>query len=71
MHCGLNCSTMLGVTSWYDLDRLDLTGYATIDLPAQKRVSDILAQAQRSDISSRRITSVGHRLLHTTRAICT
>jgi membrane peptidoglycan carboxypeptidase len=35
---------MLGVPSWYDLDRLDLTGYATIDLPAQKRVSEILAQ---------------------------
>ena len=57
---------MLGVTSWYDLDRLDLTGYATIDLPAQKRVSDILAQLNDPHFVEAHHL-VGHRLLHTTR----
>jgi membrane peptidoglycan carboxypeptidase len=35
---------MLGVSNWYDLDRLDLAGYGTIELPSQQRVSQILAQ---------------------------
>jgi membrane peptidoglycan carboxypeptidase len=57
---------MLGVSSWYDLDRLDLTGYATIDLPAQKRVSQILAQLNNSDFVEAHHL-VGRHLLHTTR----
>ena len=57
---------MLGVPSLYDLDRLDLTGYATIDLPAQKRVSDILAQLNDPGFVEAHHL-VGRHLLHTTR----
>jgi len=57
---------MLGVPSWYDLDRLDLTGYASIDLPTQKRVSDILAQLNNPDFVEAHHL-VGRHLLHTTR----
>ena len=34
--------SLLHLPDLYALDRLDLTGYATIDTPAQKRVTDVL-----------------------------
>ncbi|HYZ23834.1 MAG TPA: transglycosylase domain-containing protein [Rhodopila sp.] len=56
----------LNVASLYDLDRLDLTGVSTIDLPAQSRVSDILAQLNDpAFVESNHL--VGEHLLHTTR----
>ncbi len=36
---------VLGVASYYDLDRLDLTAHATLDKSVQARVSDALARA--------------------------
>jgi membrane peptidoglycan carboxypeptidase len=57
---------VLGIPSWYDLDRLDLTGHSTIDLPAQQRVTEILAQLNDSNFVDTHHL-VGHHLLHTTR----
>jgi membrane peptidoglycan carboxypeptidase len=56
---------MLNVPSWYDLDRLDLTGYATIDQPTQKRVSNVLAQLNSPEFVEAH-NLVGRHLLHTT-----
>jgi membrane peptidoglycan carboxypeptidase len=56
----------LNVPSLYDLDRLDLTGVSTIDLPAEMRVSDILAQLNDADFVEAHHL-VGYHLLHTTR----
>jgi membrane peptidoglycan carboxypeptidase len=57
---------MLDVPIWYDLDRLDSTGYTTIDLPAQKRVSDVLVQLNDPDFVKAHHL-LGRHLLHTTR----
>ena len=56
----------LDVASFYDLDRLDLTGFSTIDLPAQTRVSDILAQLNDPDFVEAHHL-VGYHLLHNSR----
>ncbi|MDT7736993.1 MAG: hypothetical protein QOK09_362, partial [Mycobacterium sp.] len=56
----------LEVASFYDLDRLDLTGFSTIDLPTQTRVSDILARLNEPDFVEAHHL-VGYHLLHTTR----
>jgi membrane peptidoglycan carboxypeptidase len=58
--------SILNVASFYDLDRLDLIGSSTIDLPAQARVSDILAQLNNPDFAEAHHL-VGYHLLHTTR----
>lgn len=55
---------MLGVANWYDLDRLDLTVYSTIDLPTQQRVSDILAKLNDPDFVETHHL-IGEHLLHT------
>ena len=56
----------LDVTNFYDLDRLDLTGFSTIDLPSQVRVSDILAQLNDpAFVEAHHL--IGHHLLHTNR----
>jgi membrane peptidoglycan carboxypeptidase len=58
--------SVLNVPSFYDLDRLDLTGFSTIDLPADTRVGDILARLNDADfVEAHRL--VGYHLLHTTR----
>ncbi len=55
---------VLNVTSFYDLDRLDLTGFSTIDLPAQTQVSDILARLNEpAFVEAHHL--VGYHLLHT------
>ena len=36
--------SLLHLTDFYALDRLDLTGYATVDTPAQKRIIDVLTR---------------------------
>ena len=36
--------SLLHLPDLYALDRLDLTGYATVDTPAQKRVTDVLTR---------------------------
>ena len=36
--------SLLQLPDLYALDRLDLTGYATVDTPAQKRVTDVLTR---------------------------
>jgi len=54
--------SLLHLPDLYALDRLDLTGYATIDTPAQKRVTDVLARlADRAEVRSLGLT--GHNLL--------
>jgi membrane peptidoglycan carboxypeptidase len=56
----------LNVASFYDLDRLDLTGFSTIDLPTERRVSEILARLNDADfVEAHQL--VGYHLLHTTR----
>ena len=57
--------SVLNVASFYDMDRLDLTGSSTIDLPAQARVSDILAQLNNPDFAKAHHL-VGYHLLHAT-----
>ena len=56
----------MDVGSFYDLDRLDLTGLSTIDLPAQTQVSDILARLNEPDFVEAHHL-VGDHLLHTSR----
>ncbi|MFL5284518.1 MAG: transglycosylase domain-containing protein [Rhodopila sp.] len=56
----------LNVASFYDLDRIDLTAFSTIDLPAQTRVSDILAELN-SPAFVEAHHLVGEHLLHTAR----
>jgi membrane peptidoglycan carboxypeptidase len=58
--------TVLNVPSLYDLDRFDLTGFSTIDLPSETRVSDILARLNDADFVEAHHL-VGYHLLHTTR----
>ena len=54
--------SLLHLPDLYALDRLDLTGYATVDTPAQKRVTDVLARlGDRSYVRS--LGLVGHNLL--------
>ena len=57
---------VLGVSSLYDLDRLDLTGFSTIDAAAQKRVSDVLARLNDPDFVDANHLR-GEHLLHTDR----
>lgn len=56
----------LNVASFYDLDRLDLTGFSTIDLPAQTRVSEILGRLNDPDFVAAHHL-VGFHLLPATR----
>jgi membrane peptidoglycan carboxypeptidase len=54
--------SLLHLPDLYALDQLDLTGYATIDTPAQKRITDVLARlGDRADVRSLGLT--GHNLL--------
>jgi len=54
--------SLLHLPDLYALDQLDLTGYATIDTPAQKRVIDVLARlGDPAVVRSRGL--VGHNLL--------
>lgn len=57
---------MLSIPSWYDLDRLDLVAYSTIDQPTQVRVSDILAQLNSPEFVEAH-DLIGRHLLHTAR----
>lgn len=57
---------VLDVSSLYDLDRLDLAGFSTIDAAAQKRVSDVLARLNDTDFVDANHL-VGPHLLHTDR----
>jgi membrane peptidoglycan carboxypeptidase len=59
---------LLGVPSLYDLDRLDLTGFSTIDAAAQKRVSDVLARLNDPDFVDANHL-IGEHLLHTDRGL--
>jgi membrane peptidoglycan carboxypeptidase len=54
--------SLLHVPDFYALDRLDLTGYGTVDTPAQKRVSDVLARLG-DPAYVRSLGLVGHNLL--------
>lgn len=56
----------LDVASFYNLDRLDLTGFSTIDLPAETRVGEILSRLNEPDFVEAHHL-VGYHLLHTTR----
>jgi membrane peptidoglycan carboxypeptidase len=52
----------LHVRDLYALDRLDLTGYGTVDTPAQKRVTDLLTRLD-DPVYVRSLGLVGHNLL--------
>jgi len=54
--------SLLHLPDLYALDRLDLTGYATIDTPAQKRVTDVLTRLG-DPAYVRSLGLVGHDLL--------
>ena len=54
--------SVLHLSDLYALDRLDLTGYATIDTPTQKRVTDLLTRlGDHAQVES--LGLVGHNLL--------
>ena len=54
--------SVLHLPDLYALDRLDLTGYATIDTPTQKRVAEVLTRlGDRAQVKS--LGLVGHNLL--------
>ncbi|MDQ2802665.1 MAG: transglycosylase domain-containing protein [Pseudomonadota bacterium] len=57
---------VLDISSLYDLDRLDLTGFSTIDAAAQKRVTEVLARLNDQDFVEAHHL-VGFHLLHTDR----
>jgi membrane peptidoglycan carboxypeptidase len=54
--------SLLRLPDFYALDRLDLTAYGTIDTPAQKRVTDVLARLGDPGYD-RSLGLVGHQLL--------
>jgi len=54
--------SLLHLPDFYALDRLDLTGYGTVDTPTQKRVSDVLARLG-DPAYVRSLGLVGHNLL--------
>jgi membrane peptidoglycan carboxypeptidase len=54
--------SLLHLPDLYALDRLDLTGYATVDTPAQKRVTDVLTRLG-DPAYVRSLGLVGHNLL--------
>jgi membrane peptidoglycan carboxypeptidase len=54
--------SLLHLPDLYALDRLDLTGYATVDTPAQKRVTEVLARLG-DPAYVRSLGLVGHNLL--------
>jgi membrane peptidoglycan carboxypeptidase len=54
--------SLLRLPDLYALDRLDLTGYATVDTPAQKRITDVLTRlGNPAEVKS--LGLVGHDLL--------
>jgi membrane peptidoglycan carboxypeptidase len=54
--------SLLHLPDLYALDRLDLTGYATVDTPAQKRITDVLTRlGNPTEVKS--LGLVGHDLL--------
>jgi membrane peptidoglycan carboxypeptidase len=53
---------LLHLPDFYALDRLDLTGYATVDTPTQKRVTDVLSRLG-DPAYVRSLGLVGHNLL--------
>ncbi len=54
--------SLLHLPDLYTLDRLDLTGYATVDTPAQKRITDVLTRlGEPAYVKS--LGLVGHNLL--------
>jgi membrane peptidoglycan carboxypeptidase len=54
--------SLLHLPDLYALDRLDLTGYATVDTPAQKRVTDVLENL-RDPAYDRALGLIGKQLL--------
>jgi membrane peptidoglycan carboxypeptidase len=58
--------SVLGVSTLYDLDRLDLTGFSTIDSATQRRVTEVLARLNDPDFVDAHHL-VGFHLLHTNR----
>jgi membrane peptidoglycan carboxypeptidase len=54
--------SLLHLPDLYALDRLDLTGYATVDTPAQKRITDVLTRL-RDPAEVKSLGLVGHNLL--------
>ena len=54
--------SLLHLPDLYALDRLDLTGYATVDTPAQKRITDVLTRLG-DPAYVKSLGLVGHNLL--------
>ncbi len=53
---------LLGVQNFYELDRLDMTANATLDMSAQEKITEVLRQLKDPDYAAA-AGMVGHRLL--------